>query len=465
MGSVTAPADLGAPSPAEPSVGQEVAPVPERIVSLARVHGMGLFLVAISLVMLFPFGLGVSASTQATFTLTQEPAPAVAPLVMSVRWVSVALAIVCAALGLFLVLRRRARGTYLVFGLGVMCFLWSFLLWVDRGATLNLVGLLGETLISTTPIVFGSLSGILCERAGVVNIAIEGQFLFGAFLAAVVTSATGSLWAGVAAGASAGVLFAWVLAFLALRYRADQIIVGVLIDAFALGFTNFMLEQVLSPHENLNSPAVFVNVAIPLLSKIPIVGPILFDQNVFVYGAAVLLVVINVALFRTRWGLRARAVGEHPRAAATVGIHVISVRYRNVLLGGVVAGIGGAAFTIGSTGAFSSDMSSGLGFVALAAMIFGRWRPYGALGAALLFGFARSLVSFLGVLNVSIPAPILSMVPYLLTIAVVAGLVGRVRAAGSRRGALQPRVGTAITRSGCRSGRGARQRRACSAFS
>ncbi len=403
----------------------------ERVVSIARVRGMGIFLGLISLVMLLPFGFEVPARTEATFEISQAPALPVPALSMDVRLVSVVLGLVTAALCGVLVLRRSTRGAYAVFTAGVLCFLWSFLVWVGRGNSLNFVALLGLSLISATPIVYGSLSGVLCERSGVVNIAIEGQFLLGAFCAVVVDSATGSLWAGVAAGAAVGALLGWVLAFLALRYGADQIIVGVLIDAFALGFTNYMLEQVLSPHENLNSPGTFPAVALPGLSRIPIVGPILFDQNVFVYGAAMLLVLVNVALFRTRWGLRVRAVGEHPQAAATVGIHVLSVRYRNVVLGGLVAGLGGAALSIGSTGQFSQDMSAGLGFVALAAMIFGRWRPYGALGAALLFGFARSLVGFLGVLGVAIPAPFLSMAPYVITIAVVAGLVGRVRPPGA----------------------------------
>ncbi len=402
-----------------------------RIVTVARARGLGVFLLALSVLMFFPLGLAQPSGTEATFLMTQAPAPAVPALTMPVGPVSMVLAFVCAGFGVLLLLRRSTSRSYAIFGVGIMVFLWAFLAWVDRGQSLNFVSLLAETLISTTPIIFGALSGLLCERAGVVNIAIEGQFLAGAFLGAVVTSATGSLWLGVLAGAAAGALFGALLAFLALRYGADQIIVGILIDAFALGLTNFLLQQVLSPHPNLNSPATFSAVAIPLLSKIPIAGPILFDQTVFVYGAAILLVGIDIALFRTRWGLRVRAVGEHPKAAATVGIHVLSVRYRNVVLGGVVAGIGGASFTIGSVGQFSSDMSSGLGFVALAAMIFGRWRPYGALGAALLFGFARSLQSFLAVLNVSIPPPFLSMAPYLITIAVVAGLVGRVRAPGA----------------------------------
>jgi simple sugar transport system permease protein len=244
----------------------------------------------------------------------------------------------------------------------------------------------------------------------------------------MIGSVSGNLWLGTLAGAVAGGLFGALLAFLALRYGADQIIVGVVIVAFCTGLTNFLTEQVLTPEQTtLNSPSTFAPIALPLLSKIPILGPVLFDQNVFVYLAVVLLVAVNVGLFRTRWGLRVRAVGEHPRAAATVGISVMRVRYRNVILGGVIAGIGGASFTIGSVGEFSPEMTAGLGYVALAAMIFGRWRPYGALGAALLFGFAESLQSFLAVLNVGIPSPFLSMAPYVITIAVVSGLVGRVR--------------------------------------
>jgi simple sugar transport system permease protein len=277
--------------------------------------------------------------------------------------------------------------------------------------------------------VFGSLSGVMCERSGVVNIAIEGQFLAGAFLGAMIGSVTGDLWLGVLAGAVAGAIFGWLLAFLTLRYGVDQIIVGVVIVAFCTGLTNFLTEQVLTPDQTtLNSPQTFSPVALPLVDKIPILGPVLFDQNIFVYLAAVLLVLVHVGLFKTRWGLRVRAVGEHPRAAETVGINVIRVRYRNVVLGGVIAGIGGASFTIGSAGEFSSEMTAGLGYVALAAMIFGRWRPFGALGAALLFGFSVSLQSFLAVLNVDVPSPFLAMAPYVITIAVVSGLVGRVRA-------------------------------------
>jgi ABC-type uncharacterized transport system permease subunit len=410
-------------------VTREVPAEPDaRLVSIARVRGMGGFLLVLAVISLLGFGLGVAGGVHATFELTSPPAIKVSPLVMPVRGIAIALAAVCALLGGWLLIAPPRRGNYMIFGLGVVVFMWAFLVWAARGGSLDLVQLLAGTLVSATPLVYGALSGVMCERSGVVNIAIEGQFLAGAFLGAMIGSATHNLWLGVIAGAASGALFGALLAFLTLRYGADQIIVGVVIVAFCTGLTNYLTAQVLTPDEaTLNSPSTFNPIALPLLSKIPILGPVIFDQNVFVYGAAILLVVVHVAIFHTRWGLRVRAVGEHPRAAATVGIHVLSVRYRNVILGGAIAGIGGASFTIGSIGEFSSNMTAGLGYVALAAMIFGRWRPFGALSAALLFGFAVSLQSFLAVLNVGIPSPILSMAPYVITIAVVSGLVGRVR--------------------------------------
>jgi general nucleoside transport system permease protein len=405
-----------------------IAIVDTRLVPAGRRRGMGIFLVLLAVVMFWAFGVNVAGNLHSTFILTESPAVNVSPITMDVRWLSIILAIVCAGAGALLFTWRRDRGTYAIFTLGTMVFLWSFLMWAARGATLNFVSVLGGTLIGATPLIYGSLSGIMCERSGVINVAIEGQFLAGAFLGAMIGSYTGDLWLGALCGAAAGAAFGWLLAFLALRYGADQIIVGIVIDAFALGLTNYLLFQVLTPYQSsLNTGITFSAWKIPLLSKIPIVGPVLFDQNFFIYLAAILLVTVNVGLFRTRWGLRVRAVGEHPKAAETVGLHVIRTRFSNVIIGGALAGIGGAYFTIGSIGEFTTDMSAGLGFVALAAMIFGRWRPFGALGAALLFGFAESLQSELAVLNVGIPAPFLSMAPYVITIVVVSGLVGRVR--------------------------------------
>ncbi|MDT5024152.1 MAG: ral nucleoside transport system permease protein, partial [Micromonosporaceae bacterium] len=193
--------------------------------------------------------------------------------------------------------------------------------------------------------------------------------------------------------------------------------------------TGFIYAQVMRPDaQRYNQPPKFPVWEIPLLSKIPVIGPAIFTGNLFLFLGLSLVVVINVALFRTRWGLRTRSVGEHPAAADTVGIKVLRVRYRNVLLAGVVAGLGGAFFTLGLVGQFSENMISGKGFIALAALIFGRWNPIGALLAALFFGFADKLAGYLAGISSPIPSDFLAMLPYLATILAVAGLVGKVRA-------------------------------------
>jgi simple sugar transport system permease protein len=268
---------------------------------------------------------------------------------------------------------------------------------------------------------------VLCERAGFINIAIEGMLLSAAFAGSVAASVTGNLWIGLFAGAAVGGLVAGLLALLSIRYRVDQIVAGTVINILALGLTSYLTDQFLQRNQELNNPGRFQNVRIPLLSDIPIVGPVVFDNNIFVYLMLLIVAVMYVGLFNTRWGLRVRAVGEHPRAADTVGIRVLFTRYRNVILGGVVAGIGGAYFSLGAVGRFEEGMTAGRGFIGLAAMIFGRWNPVGALGAALIFGFADSLQVKLNILQVGIPSEFLAMAPYLVTILVVAGAAHRVR--------------------------------------
>ena len=391
---------------------------------------MGIFLVLASALMLTTFGLGVSPGARTTFELTSMYSTAwyIAPLHFPVRETSIVMAAVTAALGVWLVVRRRTRGSYFVFSLGVVLFLWSFLAWAARNNELNLVGMIGVTLISAVPIIFGSMSGVMCERSGVINVAIEGQFLMGAFIAAMIASASGDLWLGLVCGAIAGGLLGGLLAFLSLRYAADQIIVGIVINAFALGLTNYLTDTLLVPYQNtLNSGPISGRSRSRSSTRSRSSARTSSTRTSSSTSPSCSSSALTTGLFRTRWGLRVRAVGEHPEAAETVGIHVLTVRYHNVIWGGVIAGIGGAAFTIGSTGEFSSDMTAGLGFVALAAMIFGRWRPYGGLLAALLFGFSNSLQATLSVLNVPINPNILVMAPYLITIAVVSGLVGRVR--------------------------------------
>jgi simple sugar transport system permease protein len=270
---------------------------------------------------------------------------------------------------------------------------------------------------------------VLCERAGVVNIAIEGMLLSGAFVSAVVASATGSPWLGIGAAIVMGALLAGLLAILAIRYRVDQIIAGFFINILATGLTAFLSVRVLQPNQaELNSPERLGPIAIPILSEIPLLGPVLFRHNVFVYALFALVIVIHLGLFYTRWGLRVRAVGEHPKAADTVGINVYWVRYSTVIMGGMVAGLGGAYFTIGSTGGFEREMSGGRGYIGLAAMIFGGWNPIGSFFAGLVFGFADAIQSRFSILNIGIPSEFLLMVPYVVTIIVVAGIVGRARA-------------------------------------
>ncbi len=337
------------------------------------------------------------------------------------------LTLVLAALWLLADLGKGAGRAVIVAVL--FLFVMSFLCWSGAGKSISLVGLLQTTVERSIPLVFGAMSGVLCERSGVINIAIEGQLLLGAFAAALAASASGNLWLGVLAGAGAGALLGWILAVFAIKYMVDQIVVGVVLNVFATGLTGYLYDRVMIPYQNtLNSPSTFRTINIPGLSRIPILGPVLFQGTIFLYGAYLIVILIQIGLFRTRWGLRVRAVGEHPVAAETVGIRVLFTRYRNVILGGVVAGIGGAYLTIGDVGPFGKNISSGKGFIALAAMIFGRWTPIGAVGAALLFGFTDAVQNILSILGTSIPSDFLLMAPYVATIIVVAGVVGRVRA-------------------------------------
>jgi len=262
----------------------------------------------------------------------------------------------------------------------------------------------------------------------VINIAIEGQLLFGAFLGAVVASMTGNPWAGLVAAPIAGVAVAALLVVFAIRYQVDQIIVGVVLNVLVIGVTSYLFSTVLkNDAEHLNSRVGLSQMPIPVLSDIPVIGPVLFNQTPLVYIMYIAVAVLQVMVFRSRWGLRMRACGEHPKAADTVGIKVNRTRIRSVLLGGAIAGLGGAFYTVGSTLAFGKEMTNGGGYIALAAMILGRWKPTGALAAALLFGFASALQQQLAIVGTPVPSELLLMTPYVVTIFAVAGVVGKVR--------------------------------------
>ncbi|NTW39390.1 MAG: ABC transporter permease [Cellulomonadaceae bacterium] len=325
--------------------------------------------------------------------------------------------------------KRRTTPVWLPIAFGLSVLL-AFLVWVMAGNTnaLPLTILLAGSLTMAVPLVFGALAGLLCERSGIINIAIEGQMLGGAFLAVVIASLTNNAYIGMIAAPLAGALVGLVLVTFAVRYRIDQIIVGVVLNVLVIGVTNYLFSTVLTQNpQALNSPPRLPTLPIPVLSQIPVIGPVLFDHSIVIYLMYVAVAVLQVMVFRSRWGLRMRSVGEHPKAADTVGIKVNRTRVRNTVLGGAVAGLGGAALVAAGL-AFTKELTSGKGYIALAAMILGRWSPKGALAAALLFGFADSLRSVLGNLGSPVPSQFLAMLPYLATIFAVAGLVGRVRA-------------------------------------
>ncbi|HCP72439.1 MAG: ABC transporter permease [Actinobacteria bacterium BACL4 MAG-120820-bin23] len=314
----------------------------------------------------------------------------------------------------------------LIFGFGSIM---AFLSWAAAGKFIPLTGLLQAAVLLAVPLIFGSMAGLLCEKSGVINIAIEGQLLFSAFVSAVVASLSQNLILGLISAPIAGALVSWILAYFSIRFQVNQVILGFVINVLVLGLTNFFYTVLLVPYESTwNAAGSFSAIPIPVLSKIPVIGPILFNQTIIVYLMYLIVTVIQIALFKSKWGLRTRAIGELPIAADSVGIDVNKLRFRNVLIAGAVAGVGGAVFTIGAVGVFSQSMTAGAGFIALACLIFGKWNPKGALIAALFFGFTNSLQSNLSIAGVPIPSEFMLMIPYIATIIAVSGLIGRVRA-------------------------------------
>jgi len=399
-----------------------------RIISKSRAIGMGITFIIIGM-LIFAFFLPATTASQYTeFGLnafSKSDVIEVPPLVLPSQIVIIAAGLLCLGVGAYQLTRGFGSGVEVVLGLVVLTFIIAFLTWAARDKSFNLTGILRTTLLLATPIALGAFSGVLSERAGVVNIAIEGMMLSSAFSATVVGSITGSLWAGLIGGILVAMLMAALHAVLSIKYMVDQIISGVVINILAIGLTSYLSSRFLETYQNLNNPGVFQPIPIPILSRIPVIGPVLFENNIIIYLMFIIMFVIHFMLFYTRWGLRTRAVGEHPKAADTLGINVFKVRYINVLLSGAVAGVGGAYFTIGSVGRFDEVMTSGKGFIGLAAMIFGKWTPFGAFGASLIFGFMDSLQTKLQILNVPIPSEFLLMAPYLATIIAVAGVIGK----------------------------------------
>lgn len=385
----------------------------------------------LSLLELYAFALGnkTNAPTTFGFTLGDE-------WVLIHKWVIGSqsgsylfstLALVGTGAGMALIRTKKnpAVGTAIA-SLGLLA---SFLCWAAAGKFIPLTGMLQGTLLLAVPLVFGSMSGLICERSGVINIAIEGQLLAGAFASGVIASLTHKTAWGLIVAPLAGALISLLLATFAIKFSVDQVILGFVLNVLVIGLTDFLYKKLLIPYQaTWNSGPSFSHLEIPVLGKLPIIGPIFFNQTIIVYLMYLIVGVITHSLFKTKWGLRTRAIGEHPTAADSVGINVNKLRFRNVLIAGLVSGLGGAYFTIGSVGSFSKEMTAGAGFIALAALIFGKWTPMGAVSAALLFGFADNLQGTLSIIGVSIPSEFMLMLPYIATIIAVSGVVGRVRA-------------------------------------
>jgi ABC-type uncharacterized transport system permease subunit len=332
----------------------------------------------------------------------------------------------CAILGIYQVIKGFGKYTNIVLGFVGILLTTSFLAWGASGGSINVGGMLRVMILRSVPITLGAMAGILCERVGVINIAIEGMMITGALVGAVFGSLFG-LWIGMLAAVISGGLTAIILGILSIKYKVNQVISGTIINIFTIGLTSYIVTKILQVNEwqYLNQSGFFQPINLPILSKIPYLGPILFSHNIYIYFMYLLIILLTVVLFRTKWGLRLRSVGEHPKAADTLGINVFKTRYTVVILGGMMAGFAGSFFTLGSIGYFEQSMTAGRGFIGLAAMIFGKWTPVGAFGSGLLFGFAESLSTNLSILRFPIPAELLLMLPYILTMVILAGVVGR----------------------------------------
>ena len=367
---------------------------------------------------------------QSTFVLTSHRAGvtiAAPDLVLPSFTSLIVLGIISAGIGFWQVFRGFKKSDWVVFivvGLAIL----AFLVWATTSKSINLTGMLVSSIVRATPIALAALSGIYSERSGVVNIGIEGMMLFGAFFSVVFASITQNMFVGVFAGILAGMVLGGLHAVLSIKYKVNQIISGAGIIILALGLTSYLQRSVLNAFPELNQPGPSIAaLPIPWLWKIPVLGPVFFNLSPIIYTLFVLLIVTQILMNKTRWGLRVRSVGEHPKAADTLGINVFRIRYISVLISGAIAGLAGSYMSIGAAGRFNEGMTAGKGFLGLAAMIFGNWNPFGAFAGSLIFGFFDSWQEKLSLLQVGIPVDLLGMAPYIATMIVLAGFIGRSR--------------------------------------
>ena len=387
----------------------------------------GIVLLGVGLFIYLIFGLNTEAGLLTTFGLNLAGSQAlpVPDLVVPAQLTVMLMAGICAFFGAFQ-LARGVKSTGALIGVIALTFVIAFLTWAAQGKSFNMTGMISSSLVRATPIALAALCGVISERSSVLNIGIEGIMLIAAQAAVVAASVTDSLFLGLIIALLAGGLIAALHAFLVIRFKVDQVVSGVAINIFGVGLTSFISSRFLGDNTDLlNNSGIFPVIPIPVFSKIPLIGPMFFENNIIIYLTIILVVVMHIMLFYTPWGLRTRAVGEHPKAADTLGVNVYFVRYVNVILGGMIAGLGGAYFTIGSVGRFDEVLTAGKGFIGLAAVIFGKWTPIGAFTSSLIFGFADSLQVKLQILRVPIPSEFLLMAPYIVTMIILTGVVGR----------------------------------------
>ncbi|MYD39807.1 MAG: ABC transporter permease [Chloroflexi bacterium] len=374
----------------------------------------------------------VTTLTFESTTLGETPTVGVLPLPTSAYLLMVgALFIVSGGINL---LELAGRWRRVSLGLLVLCgalFIPTIIIAAAAGNDTNVTTIVAESLRLATPLAIGAFAGIWCERAGVVNIAIEGMMLFAAcfgfvtlfFLRGTDLPLETAQLLAVVIGLLSGGLIALLHGWLSITFRTDQIVSGTVINILAVGITSFVRREYLLSTEA--GAAKLGNISLPILSDIPIIGEAIFTNQPIFFMMFVMLAFTHLVMFHTRWGLRTRAVGEHPHAADTLGINVNRTRWINVFVSGMIAGLAGAWFSLEATGSFNDGMTRGAGFIALAAMIFGKWTPLGAFGAALLFGFSDSLGIRLQMVGVGFPVQFLQMVPYAVTLVVLAGFIGR----------------------------------------
>jgi len=375
--------------------------------------------------------LGGTRGMISTFVLSSRRAGVdiAAPDLVIPTWVSILIAgSLVGLVSIWQIVKGFKRRTNAVMITMVSLGVGVFLIWATRGKSLNLTGMLVSSVIQATPIALASLSGIFSERSGVVNIGIEGMMLMGAFISVVFASLTQNIYIGFLAGALSGLILGLLHAVLTIRYRMNQIISGAGIIILALGLTSFLDRAFVTSNPALNNPGpVLASLPIPLLWRIPVIGPILFNQSPVIYVLFFLIIFTHFFFYYTKWGLRIRSVGENPKAADTLGINVYTLRYISVLISGTIAGFAGSYMSIGSVGLFNEGMSAGKGFLGMAAMIFGNWNPGGAFLGSVIFGFFDSWQDKLSILKVGIPSEFLQMAPYIATMIILSGFIGRSR--------------------------------------